>query len=523
MGVRQIFYFVGFCLLVVGMPLSTAMMSIGDMIIFATWLFDKQLFQKLQSFLNTKIALVLSGLFILHVIGLAYTSDFNYAYDDLRTKVPLIIFPLVFSTMQSFTKKEVRWILYLFVLAVLVSLSTSFYLLYSQELSDSRNAFPFGSHIRIGILAYLSICILIYYSFFDHSLKNRFHIALQLSLVLIFTFLIIFLELMTAWFLLASSIFLLSFLAMFKSYKLKTKIIFTSFIISALIIGLSYLFKIVKDYRNTPEINFSALPKITKNGGQYQHRPNDFPIENGSYIGLFICYDELKSSWEQRSSIKFDSCDKSGQPIQFTLIRYLNSKKTTKDKQGVELLSTFDIQNIEKGIANVNYTDGLGFKKKLYKILWELSLYETKGDYKGQSIFQRLELWKTSLKIIADDPIIGIGTGDVPNVFHAKLMEQKSLLVDSKMRSHNQYLSISIAFGLIGLLFFCFVLVYPLSFKIVRSDFLYLSFILALMVSMLWEDTLETQLGLTIFAFFNAFYLFHHLKIQNPKNISQNK
>lgn len=518
MGVRKIVYFVGLSLLVVGMPLSTAMMSIGDMIIFGAWLFDRNLIQKTKSFLNNKVALTLSVLFLLHVFGLAYTTNFNYAYDDLRTKVPLLIFPLVFCTMPSFTSKEIRYILYLFVLAVLFSLSTSFFILYTKELSDSRMAFPFGSHIRIGILAYLSICILLFYSFFSPLPTNKFRIVTHLGIVLILTTLMLGLELMSAWILVLSSALILLFIAIFKSYKLKTKIIFSSITLVLLILGFTYIFQLTKNYRNAPEITLKSLPKITNNGGVYQHLLKDYPIENGSYIGSYMCRDELKSTWNERSSMQFDSCDKSGQPIEFTILRYLNSKKLTKDREGVLSLKTEDIKNIENGIANINYIGGIGFKKKLFKILWELSLYETKGDIKGQSIFQRFELWKTSIKIIADHPIFGNGTGDVPDVFHAKLLEEKSLLADSKMRSHNQFLSITIAFGLVGLVIFLVALLYPLSYKLVRSDFLYLSFILALLLSMLWEDTLETQLGLTIFAFFNAFYLFQHLQIQKQKS-----
>jgi hypothetical protein len=39
-------------------------------------------------------------------------------------------------------------------------------------------------------------------------------------------------------------------------------------------------------------------------------------------------------------------------------------------------------------------------------------------------------------------------------------------------------------------------------------DYLYITFFLIAVVSFLTEDTLETQAGVTFFAFFNSFFLF---------------
>ena len=82
-----------------------------------------------------------------------------------------------------------------------------------------------------------------------------------------------------------------------------------------------------------------------------------------------------------------------------------------------------------------------------------------------------------------------------------------------RLRSHNQYLSIAVAFGITGLLWFIFTLIYPLIRQARSGDYLYVFFIIISILSMVTEDTLETQAGVTFFALFTCIFLF-----VDPKN-----
>jgi len=84
---------------------------------------------------------------------------------------------------------------------------------------------------------------------------------------------------------------------------------------------------------------------------------------------------------------------------------------------------------------------------------------------------------------------------------------------DSRLRAHNQYLSIAVAFGIVGLVWFLITLFYPIFLCGKSKSYLYVSFLLIAIVSFLTEDTLETQAGVTFYAFFNSFLLF----IYSPK------
>jgi hypothetical protein len=58
------------------------------------------------------------------------------------------------------------------------------------------------------------------------------------------------------------------------------------------------------------------------------------------------------------------------------------------------------------------------------------------------------------------------------------------------------------------LIWFLFTLFYPMIRLNKIHDFLYITFFIVAAVSFFTEDTLETQAGVTFYAFFNSFLLF---------------
>ena len=68
--------------------------------------------------------------------------------------------------------------------------------------------------------------------------------------------------------------------------------------------------------------------------------------------------------------------------------------------------------------------------------------------------------------------------------------------------------AIAVAFGLVGLVFFLFALFYPWFSSKQNHTYLYMVFLCIMLLSMFSEDTLETQAGVMLFAFFEALLLF---------------
>jgi hypothetical protein len=116
-------------LLVIGLPLSKFLMSLSQIILISNWLLEGNLKNKLTSFFKNKAALAVTSLLLLHLIGLLYTSDYNYAFKDIRIKLPLLILPLVLSTSTHLTSRIKNLVLNFFILSVLTGTLISTFIL----------------------------------------------------------------------------------------------------------------------------------------------------------------------------------------------------------------------------------------------------------------------------------------------------------------------------------------------------------------------------------------------------------
>lgn len=264
--------------------------------------------------------------------------------------------------------------------------------------------------------------------------------------------------------------------------------------------------RIVYTYNHPAKIDVTQLDTHTKLGNPYVFDTIHYRVEDARYVGLYLAKNEMLEAWNKRSVKKINTEYDDGY---HTLVRYLTSKDLRKDAEGVASLTDDDIKNIENGIANYNYIENPGFKTRIMKVMVAYDNYMKDGDANGSSVFQRLEYIKASLNIIKENILIGVGTGDIADAFANYYEETNSkLLPEYRFRSHNQYLAIAVAFGLIGLLWFLFSMFYPVFADKRNRNYLYLVFIFIMALSMLTEDTLETQIGVTLFAFFNSFLVY---------------
>jgi hypothetical protein len=267
--------------------------------------------------------------------------------------------------------------------------------------------------------------------------------------------------------------------------------------------------KVVHNYYAVSPLDTAKLDHFTSKGNRYIHYPRSYEKENGNYIYIYIQWDELRMAWNKRSKISFDSLDKKKQNIKFTLIRFLASRGFRKDEEGVNKLTNEDIRYIENGIANVVYRKEFSIRGKIYEVLYGFDKYRETGDPTGSSLIQRLEFWKASWGIIKSYWLTGVGTGDMNKAFQQQYEKMHSRLSkEQRWRSHNQFLSIFVGFGIFGLLWFLFAILYPPLVMRKFSDFFFLVFFIIVILSMIPEDTIESQAGVTFFAFFYSLFLF---------------
>ncbi|MBW6489650.1 MAG: O-antigen ligase family protein [Lentimicrobium sp.] len=517
-------------LLAISIPLSEFGMSLAQFLLLGFWIFDNPTNQKtgtpsqsrqtmlpylirnmackFRMLFNNPAALVVVSFYLLHIIGLLYTSNLNYALKDLRIKLPLLSIPIIIATSAPLSLKRFHRLLVLFVLAVFAGTMASMYVLFTRHISDPRELSIFISHIRFSLTICLSVFILIYF-----IAKKIFHLKLSLFLmvsgIVWFLVFLLILESITGILItiILGLIFLIYYIFRFKSIALK--IIFTAILIPGLLVSYNYINKVVNEFRVPVPVDFSRLEKYTEFGAPYIHDTSTYGTENGEYVGLYISVIELRYEWNLRSDLDFDGLDLKGQELKYTLIRYLYSKNLRKNALAVRSLTDKEINYIENGIANARYVEHFNLASRIEQMAMGYHNYTSRGDPNASSLMQRIEYWKASVHIIKNNLLIGVGTGDLNEAFDQAYVDLDSKLDDSfRKRSHNQFLAITIAFGIFGFLWFVFTLIYP-GIKVGKfNDYFYVVFFIIIILSMLTEDTLETQAGATLFAFFNALLLF---------------
>lgn len=534
-------YFWGLVLMVISIPLSKYMMSISQFILSGILILEFISLEKVKRLFKTNkwyvfiikvipIALIWAGesiarifsiffrrknlpaivffsFYLLHVIGLLFSVDFDYALKDLRVKLPLFVMPVIISVSEPLGWKKFRNLMLFFAAAVITGTLISSYILLTEDIDNLREISRFISHIRFSLLISITIFMLSYFAIRERDLPEYFRLIL-----LIFTGWLLFYLVLSAS-VTGLVVLILAVFVMAVFYTLKKKNLYsriaTVILFIAPVILLVFILGIISDVYKVHRVDFSTLEEQTALGATYKHDTTNFQTENGQYVWLYIATDEMRQAWNKRSEYDFDGKDNKTQEIKYTLIRYLTSKAYRKDAKGIEMLSEEDIALIEDGEASAHYHERSDFYIRLYKIIWEIQQYLRTGDPSGHSAMQRVEYWKTSILIIKQYPVFGVGTGDMNIAFKRQYELMNSpLKPEFRWRSHNQFLSITVGFGLIGLIWFIVAVLYPPIKTGRMTDYFYMTFFVIMMLSMISEDTIESQAGVTIFAFFTSLFLF---------------
>jgi hypothetical protein len=474
-----------------------------------TWIF-KSLGRKFKQFfhLENSPAWIFASIYLIHVLGLFFTTDFDFALHDLRIKLPILLMPLILSTTCLPDRKGFRFLMYIFTAAVFTGTIISTVYFMTHEVTDSRTISLFISHIRFSLLIDMAIFILAYLVLKKSDIPRwpKAVMAVIALWMLAFLFISAFMTGLLIFF--ATLAIIIFYMAMNKR-GLLLKITTISGVVIFFFLAWIYVRNIERDVNHVNPVDFNALDKVTRLGNPYSNDLSNSQVENGNYVWLYVCENELRQAWNKRSRYNYDGKDKAGQEIKYTLIRFMTSRGYRKDAEGVSKLTNQDVALVEDGVASIVYEEKSTLYVRIYKIFWEYTRYIATRNPSGHSVMQRLEFWKTARAIIKENWLTGVGTGDIGDAFSEEYNRSGSLLGNEfRWRSHNQFLTIFATFGVFGFAWFLFSLIYPAIRLGKFHDFYYLSFFIIIILSMLTEDTLETQAGVTPFAFFTSFYLF---------------
>ncbi|MFM7301371.1 MAG: O-antigen ligase family protein [Crocinitomicaceae bacterium] len=408
---------------------------------------------------------LLFGFYALHLLGLVWSENLTYGWNDVRQKSSLVIIPIIVLYRDDWSQVKIDRLLQLFLatlsITALVNFSTYFFFKDELQLVDIRSMSLFESHIRFGILIGLGAGVTLYF-----MQKKQLNIYLVLILLSWFGFYSYYSQVLSG---------ILSFLIclfVFSALQfIKYRPIFYSLVALPILcaVSLYYYLQLPVDYPKNEKANHEQLAKV----------------------------------WNAKSTLSYDSLDAKEQPLKFTLIRYLSSKSLTLDAAGVSSLTDQDINYIEKGFADVRETSG-GIPARLFQVRYEL---QHPGNPNLHPITERLELWRNAWFTIQKSPFIGVGNGDIDDALQISYDERESKLIkERRLRAHQSYLTFWLAFGLIGIVSFLWLQGYFLVQTLKNKNILALCFGLVALVTFLFEDTLETQAGITFFSFFYALF-----------------
>jgi len=515
--IHQWLFFSGLALIAISLPNSVYFMSVGQFVLAGNWLLEGKYRDKIIRFGKNIPAVLLGSLYLLYLVSGFWSENTQGFLRELRISLPILTLTfLIASTTAKISVKQVWALLVLFIASVVVTSFIGVLIFDAETAQSGREYSPFISHIRFGMMIVLSVFLIPWIiprlksDFSDQVLGREKWLIIGGALVIawLITFLFMMQTLSSFVFLGAGLVF--SGLYLVKHYGTKWLLgIVSAAGVLAFTGFFGVIFWLISMITAQNPVDFDNLPTHTPRGNPYHSYLNLKDRENGTLVFFLIAEDELREEWNKRSTFNFDQKDKKGQDLRYTLYRYLASKGLTKDMEGVNQLTQADIEAVENGIANHLYTKWPGLLVRLHQTIWEIEQYRQGREFYRHSLAKRFEFWKAAITAIKLNPVAGWGAGDLMIAMNYGFMENETILKsDFWHNPHNQYLSWAIMLGVPVTLFIILLLVWiPFATK-AWNYYPTIIFMFILLLSMLSEDTIRNQAGLTFFIFFYLFFNF---------------
>ena len=490
---HRLLYLVLLTLLGGSMVTSVWMANLVWVLLAVNWLLEGRWAEKWRMARQSRLLHAYLVLYLLHLVGLLWTSHTAVGWAVLRVELPLLAVPAVLLTTPPPEGRARRLVLGAYVSTVVVVSFIGLARLLLIPTLPYREAVPYISHIRFALNCCMVIVILL-------LPVKRVGLWPRLGLLALVVWMVVFLFLIRSYTALAV-LLAVSFAMVFYKRRWTLAAVWLVLLAAGAVL---VAYEVRSYYRLVPQAT-EPLLAYTPAGHPYEHACDGI-VENGNYINNYVCHDEMRSEWKKRSSVPYDTVFSEGCALHSTLIRYLNAMQLTKDSAGVAALSDEQVAQVEQGVANPVYTRHNPLRKMVYVILFEREHYLHTHAVRGFSMLQRFELWRAAAGVIADHRWIGVGTGDVDAELHAELRRMDSPLASTSMRTHNQYLAFLAAFGVIGFALILFFFLRALTAKgAYPLSPLMLAWLLIVLISFLTEDTLDTLPGILFCTYFLAY------------------
>lgn len=510
--IHEAAYYYTLILIAVSLPLSIFTTSLFQLVLLANWLTEGRFREKWGRFKGNRALWIFLVLYLVHAIGLLWSTDVAYCLKDMRIKLPLLVIPLIVGTSLPLVKQQMNSILLLFSMGVFAASMASVMKLVGWlpgEVEGYRDLSLFISHIRFSLMIVLTLLIIVYFLFIQRNSLSRFERIFYLTGLIWFPVFLVLLKSLSG---IVIAGFLTFFLLARAVIEIRDPAIRFMVLVPVIMIPLFpviYMGHAVNKYYTFDEINVNEIDAYTVEGNPYKNHPEHREVENGHYIWLYVCDVELEREWNHLSDIDYRGHTTNGNSVRGTLIRFLTSKGLRKDAAGIKQLSTAEIKAIELGMANHIFMQSFRLYPRIYEVIWEIDRYRMGYDPNEKSVVQRFLYLDAGWKIARENLFFGVGNGDVKQVFNDYYESIDSPLHEKwRRRAHNQFLTFIISFGITGLIICLVAMIAPLFLAGRHRSFLAVGFFILMLLSMINEDTLETSAGATFVAFFFTLFVF---------------
>lgn len=155
-------------------------------------------------------------------------------------------------------------------------------------------------------------------------------------------------------------------------------------------------------------------------------------------------------------------------------------------------------------------------KNRIINTSQDISTLKNETDINDRSIAMRVEAWKTTLNIIKNNLLFGVGSGDLAIEMNNTYINNDSILKPyNRIMPHNQFLETWAETGILGFFLLLFLLIFkPIKEFIKKKNLYKLLFPVLCSFSFLVESILERQMGI---CFFLIFYLLNEVLFEKEK------
>lgn len=514
---RKNIYFFSLVILLAGLPLSKALVSIGEGLLVFSWFAAPGFKERIKILRQRKSIWIFVSMMLFVFAGLLYAENIQRnVFLITNIKISIILFPIIIGSFEKLSWKQLIVLLWVYTLANIAATvfsSLIFFHVIEYKIADVRQIAVFVESVRFSLLIVLDILFLLYAIY--HSQIRKYQVLMIISIAWLIVFLGI-LQSLTGILALALTL-LVVLIVRYRKIGIYGRIAFVALGLLGIATG-TYLFKSnLNEYRAIHIENTAKLDSLTLNGNKYEHFINDTIRVNGYLRNIYICEPELRAEWLKRSSFAFDSLDNARWvPVKVTLVNYLTSKGLRKDSVGMSQLADRDIRNIESGYYNYKLAE-VGINARIYDLIREFDEWEKTGKPAG-SVTIRINGLKNGWKVFSEHIWFGTGYGDINDDIQAQFdKDSPDFSEDLKQNPHNQLFTILIGSGIVGLVVFLLSFVLPGIIERKYGSYLFLVSFCVVLFSFFTDDTLERMIGCVIMALFFCLFLYAVPKIDKSK------